>query len=55
MPGHGKYRAAGKASGTYKASLFDVESSRDKMGFADKIGTWEEEKLSLPVMGALQL
>jgi hypothetical protein len=40
------YRAVGTSSGQYKASLFDVESSRDKMGFAEKRGAWEEEKLS---------
>jgi hypothetical protein len=40
------YRSAGSSAGQYKASLFDVESSRDKMGFAEKRGAWEEEKLS---------
>tara|TARA_R110000765_G_scaffold111414_2_gene203173 strand:+ start:150 stop:833 length:684 start_codon:yes stop_codon:yes gene_type:complete len=40
------YRSAGTSSGQYKASLYDVESQKDKMAFADKRGSWEQEKLS---------
>ena len=46
MPGHGKYLKAGEAKGTYKASLFDIAGKEDKLSFADKIGSWEQEKLS---------
>jgi hypothetical protein len=46
MPRHWKYSAAGKAKGTYKASLFDIAGKGDKLSFADTIGSWKQEKLS---------